>query len=61
MHTKRRINTGAELVEYIIPIAVFGIVLGLGLYNFIESGTLQKFIEGSTNGQVDANGMMVIK
>lgn len=58
---KKRCNIGNNLAEYAIPIALFGLVLGMGLYNFIESGTLKKFIESSNNSQVNASGTLVVK
>jgi hypothetical protein len=44
---------GSALVDYVLPIAVFGLILGLGLHSFISGGTLPKFIAASANMKID--------
>jgi hypothetical protein len=59
MKSIKRKNLGADLVEYVIPIAVLGLLIGLGLYNLVDSGNLQSFIEGSTGGNVDVDTLII--
>lgn len=48
-------NTGANLIEYIIPIALIAIAVGLGIYTMIGSGNLTNFITNSANSSVEAS------
>lgn len=48
-----RNHVGANLVEYIIPVAVVGIVVGMGVYFLTDGGKLSKFLVSSTNSTLD--------
>jgi hypothetical protein len=49
------VNKGSALIDYIVPTAIVGLVVGLGLYNMYASGTLLKFISGSADMKMDLN------
>lgn len=42
-------SKGSGLIDYAIPTAIVGLVVGLGLYNFISGGSLLKFLTASGN------------
>ncbi|MEW5821834.1 MAG: hypothetical protein AB1782_16690 [Cyanobacteriota bacterium] len=45
--------TGSNLIEYAIPIALVGLVVGLGLYYLFSSGLLNKFIFSTGKADID--------
>ena len=47
MSYKRRHKDGSNLIEYVIPMALVGIIVGVGLYQIISSGVLRSFIISS--------------
>lgn len=59
MWRKNKTQLGGNLVEYIIPLATFGIVFGISLYSIYQSGTLNNFIAASTGGTLK-NGTLSI-
>lgn len=40
-------SKGANLIEYVIPLALVGVVVGLGMFYLFSSGTLANFLKGS--------------
>ncbi|MEW5819540.1 MAG: hypothetical protein AB1782_05065 [Cyanobacteriota bacterium] len=48
-------NKGSNLAEYVIPIALIGIVAGLGLYYLISNDNFSNFISSSGNMQKNKN------
>jgi hypothetical protein len=50
-----RVNRGSNLVEYVIPAALIGLIVGLGLYMAIENGYLMKFFVSTTGGKLENN------
>ncbi|MEW5820317.1 MAG: hypothetical protein AB1782_09015 [Cyanobacteriota bacterium] len=44
---------GSSLVDYIVPTAVVGLVVGLALYGLNANGILKKFISASANYEVE--------
>lgn len=48
-------NRGSALVDYVIPTAVIGIILGLSLYYMMSNGTLLNYLAASANMKVDMN------
>ena len=51
---------GSALIDYLIPTAIVGVVLGLGLYGLHESGVLKKFIAASLNIDISDEGKGVM-
>lgn len=49
---KLRHSTGSALVDYILPTAVVGVVVGFGLFTIFKDDLLSNFISASTNAQV---------
>jgi hypothetical protein len=45
-----RLKAG-NMVEYVIPTAIVGIALGLGLFYMVSSGTFSKHFEGTISGK----------
>ncbi|MEW5821544.1 MAG: hypothetical protein AB1782_15230 [Cyanobacteriota bacterium] len=56
-----RKKVGSGLVDYILPTALVGLVLGLALYKIYDDKSLNKFIEGSMDANVDSNGTLIIE
>ena len=50
---------GISITEYIIPIAVVGLIAGLSLYNLSSNGNLEKFFMFSVDGTLDTNGTSI--
>ncbi|MEW5819490.1 MAG: hypothetical protein AB1782_04810 [Cyanobacteriota bacterium] len=48
-----RSGKGANLVEYIIPVALIGLIVGMGLYTVFSEGLLLKFIGSSGDIKID--------
>jgi hypothetical protein len=51
----RRLSKGSNLVEYVLPTAIVGIVVGLALYSFVSGGNLLGFIGASGNIEMQKN------
>lgn len=52
-------DKGSDLVEYAIPLALIGLVVGVGLYNLFSNNTLLNYIMGSFNMQQSGNTLMI--
>ena len=52
-------SRGSALVDYILPTALIGVVVGLSLWALTESNLLLNFLANSVNGQ-SQNGVLVI-
>lgn len=54
---------GSGLVDYVIPTAVVGLVLGLGLYYFSQNGSILTNLMASLKGYVGSkdNSMIIVK
>lgn len=46
-------NKGSNLIEYIIPVALIGIVVGMGLYFSIKEGYIKNFFVATANMEVE--------
>jgi hypothetical protein len=55
-----RLKTGSAIVDYIVPLAAIGLVLGMGLYYIFSSGVLEQFIRTSGNLNVDQTNSTAI-
>ena len=54
-------SKGSSLIDYILPTAIVGIILGLSLYTLYSSGSLGGFMSASMDMKVDMNnGVAVI-
>ena len=54
MKNKLRMLLGSSLVDYILPTALIGIVVGGGIYSIYDNGTLTKFMVASVgNGDIN--------
>lgn len=51
---------GSNLVEYVIPILLVGLVLGVGIYQYADHGQLLTFISSSGNMQLDGTKKQLI-
>lgn len=51
---------GANLVEYMIPMAVVGLVVGLGIYALFMDGKLSKFVALSGGGKAEATNQKIL-
>ncbi|MEW5820258.1 MAG: hypothetical protein AB1782_08720 [Cyanobacteriota bacterium] len=51
-----RLRKGGNLVEYAIPLALIGVVVGLGIYGIVENKVFFNNIIFSSSGSVDATG-----
>jgi len=58
MHIKK--NRGSNLVEYVIPIALVGIVIGVGLNNLFTNNSLLNYIMSSGNLKLEGD-ILVMK
>ncbi|MEW5821096.1 MAG: hypothetical protein AB1782_12965 [Cyanobacteriota bacterium] len=47
-------NKGSNIVEYVVPVALIGIVVGMGLFYMYEQGTLRDFVISSSNINFDS-------
>ncbi|MEW5820056.1 MAG: hypothetical protein AB1782_07670 [Cyanobacteriota bacterium] len=56
---KQKRNSGSGLVEYVIPTAIIGILVGLTLYCIFNDKLLLKFLSASANGS-NNNGKITI-
>ena len=52
-------SRGSALVDYILPTALIGVVVGLSLWALTDSNILLSFITNSINGQMQ-NGVLVV-
>lgn len=52
-----RIHNGDNLFEYVIALALVGVVAGLALYNIQQSDILLRFIESSVGGTVKGGSL----
>ena len=57
---KIRSIAGSSLVEYVIPAALVGLAVGLGMYTMVQSGNLTNFIAASVSGDNAGFDEMVI-
>lgn len=54
-----RISSGSAVIEYVLPIALIGIVVGLGMYYMFSDNKLQSYFANSSGMKVDkATGKM---
>ncbi|MEW5821747.1 MAG: hypothetical protein AB1782_16250 [Cyanobacteriota bacterium] len=47
-------SKGSNIVEYVIPMAVIGLTVGLSLFYMYSSGSLKKFVLGGSDSQMDS-------
>lgn len=55
---KKRLNmrknrSGSALIDYVLPTALVGLVVGLSMYSMFSTGTLANFIGASSNTEMD--------
>lgn len=50
----RKSNIGSNAVEYIVPLALISLVIGLGIYLITQNQSIYTNILGSSGGKVDA-------
>lgn len=56
-----RTSRGSAIVDYILPTAIIGLILGLGLFKMYESNMLAKFWAASSNAGLNIqDGMAII-
>ncbi len=60
MNNKQRKESGAGLVDYVIPTAIVGLAFGLGLYFLVSSGNLTGFFGASLNSEQGEPGTLNI-
>ncbi|MEW5820076.1 MAG: hypothetical protein AB1782_07770 [Cyanobacteriota bacterium] len=53
-------HKGSNIVEYVIPLVLIGLVVGLGIYYIFSSGGLQNFYLSSNKSRISANNTMQI-
>ncbi|MEW5821545.1 MAG: hypothetical protein AB1782_15235 [Cyanobacteriota bacterium] len=56
MFNKKRCTLGANLVEYILPAALLGLVIGLGVYKMYQDGSIANYIIASMGDNIVADG-----
>lgn len=52
-----KFNKGANIVEYVIPLAIVGLVVGLGIFYLFQSGNLSKHIIATGDMDYDKTSM----
>ena len=50
---------GSNLVEYAIPLALIGLVVGVGLYNLFSNNTILNYIMASFHMQKSGNTLII--
>ncbi|MGD9580297.1 MAG: hypothetical protein AB7V50_02915 [Vampirovibrionia bacterium] len=53
---KGRWHKGSSMVEYAVPLALIGVVVGFGIYSITTDNSFLKNIMFSSSGQVDSEG-----
>lgn len=56
-----RFSKGANLIEYIIPLALIGIVVGLGMFYLFSSGSMGNFFKASMGANQNGDKITVDK
>lgn len=56
-----RINKGGSSFEYVIPLAVIAVVVGLGIYQLASSGFLAKLFQSTGKGTIEGNKFILNK
>lgn len=56
---KRRRQNGSAILDYVLPTALVGLVVGLGLSAIVTDGSLVNMLSGTMNAQVEDGALIV--
>jgi hypothetical protein len=61
MRIKNQGYKGSNLVEYVIPLAVIGVAVGIAMFSMYSNDSLKYFFASSTNAEVDNDTIIINK
>jgi hypothetical protein len=60
MHKFFKGYKGSNLIEYVIPIAVIGMAVGIGIYSMFGSDNIKNYFIGTTDAQIENDEKIII-